>query len=128
MDADAFIFDSFSNPTAKEIKERLFPFIERLQKAHPGKPLIFQQTIDREYCAFNTDRAKSEAEKKEMAETLMAEAVKKYKDVYFIYPNATSPDHEASVDGIHPTNYGYTLWAKSIVPQVLEILAKYGIK
>ena len=63
-----------------------------------------------------------------MAETLMAEAVKKYKDVYFIYPNATSPDHEASVDGIHPTNYGYTLWAKSIVPQVLEILAKYGIK
>ncbi|UKI44968.1 MAG: SGNH/GDSL hydrolase family protein [Porphyromonadaceae bacterium] len=128
VDADAFIFDSFSNPTAKEIKERLFPFIERLQKAHPGKPLIFQQTIDREYCAFNTARAKSEAEKKEMAETLMAEAVKKYKDVYFIHPNATSPDHEASVDGIHPTNYGYTLWAKSIVPQVLEILAKYGIK
>ena len=48
--------------------------------------------------------------------------------MYFIHPNATSPDHEASVDGIHPTNYGYTLWAKSIVPQVLEILAKYGIK
>lgn len=128
VDADAFIFDSFSNSTAKEIKERLFPFIERLQKAHPGKPLIFQQTIDREYCTFNTARAKSEAEKKEMAETLMTEAVKKYKDVYFIHPNATSPDHEATVDGIHPTNYGYTLWAKSIVPQVLEILAKYGIK
>ncbi len=30
----------------------------------PGKPLIFQQTIDREDCAFNTARAKSEAEKR----------------------------------------------------------------
>ena len=128
VDADAFIFDSFSNPSAKEIKERLFPFIERLQKAHPGKPLIFQQTINREKCTFNTAHAKAEADKKAMAEQMMAEAVKKYKDVYFIHPDATSPDHEASVDGVHPTNYGYTLWAKSIVPQVLEILAKYGIK
>ena len=33
VDADAFIFDSFSNPTPKEIEQRLFPFIERLQKA-----------------------------------------------------------------------------------------------
>ncbi len=128
VDADAFIFDSFSNPTPKEIEQRLFPFIERMQKAHPGKPLIFQQTIDREYCTFNTARAQAEAEKKAVAEKLMNEAVKKYKDVYFIHPNATSPDHEATVDGIHPSNYGYTLWAKSIAPQVVEILAKYGIK
>ncbi|MDO4511280.1 MAG: SGNH/GDSL hydrolase family protein [Bacteroidales bacterium] len=128
VDADAFIFDGFSNPSAKLIKERLFPFIERIQKSHPGKPLIFQQTIDREYCTFNTARAKSEAEKKAMAEKMMAEAMTKYKDVYFIHPNATSDNHEASVDGIHPSDYGYTLWARSIIPQVTAILAKYGIK
>lgn len=128
VEADAFIFDSFSNPNAKEIKERLFPFIERIQKAHPGKPLIFQQTIDREYRTFNTARDRGEAEKIAMAEQMMAEAVKKYKDVYFIHPNATADDHEASVDGVHPTNYGYTLWAKSIAPEIVAILAKYGIK
>ena len=42
---DAFIFDAFSNPHAPMIEERLFPFIEKIQSAHPDIPLIFQQTI-----------------------------------------------------------------------------------
>ena len=47
-DVDAIIFDAFSNPDADMIRERIFPFIERLQKAHPDIPLIFIQTIYRE--------------------------------------------------------------------------------
>lgn len=127
VDADAFIFDSFSNPDAKMIKERLLPFIERMVAAHPGKPLIFQQTIRRESRNFNTaSRAKEEA-KIAMAEEQMKIAMAKYKDVYFIFPDATAPDHNASVDGTHPDNYGYTLWARSIEKPVLKILKKYNI-
>lgn len=128
VDAEAFIFDSFSNPSAPMIKERLFPFIEKLQKSHPGKPLIFQQTIRRESRNFCLYKDKFEQEKMDMAEKLMKEAVKKYKDVYFIHPNATAPTHEASVDGVHPDNYGYTLWENSIEKDVLKILKKYGIQ
>ncbi len=127
-DVDAFIFDSFSNPNPTQIRERLFPFIERIQAAHPGKPLIFQRTIHRESRNFNTGADQSERAKMEMADSLMRIACKKYKDVYYIYPDASSPDHLASVDGVHPTNYGYTLWAKSIEKKVLRILRKYGIK
>ena len=43
-------------------------------------------------------------------------------------PEGNPASHEASVDGVHPDNYGYTLWAKSIEKQVLKILRKYGIK
>ena len=128
VDAEAFIFDSFSNPSAPMIKERLFPFIEKLQKSHPGKPLIFQQTIRRESRNFCLYKDKFEQEKMDMAEKLMKEAVKKYKDVYFIHPNATAPTHEASVDGVHPDNYGYTLWENSIEKDVVKILKKYGIQ
>ncbi|MBQ5983413.1 MAG: SGNH/GDSL hydrolase family protein [Bacteroidales bacterium] len=127
-DVEAFIFDSFSNPNPDQIRERLFPFIEKIQAAHPGKPLIFQRTIYRESRNFNTGSDASERAKMEMADSLMKIACKKYKDVYYIYPDATSPDHLASVDGTHPTNYGYTLWAKSIEKKVLRILKKYGIK
>lgn len=127
-DVDAFIFDSFSNPSPKEMKERLFPFIEKLQAAHPGVPLIFQRTIYRENREFSLSKNKGEADKMATADSLMAIAVKKYKDVYYIYPNASAPDHNATVDGVHPSNYGYTLWAKSIEKPVLRILKKYGIK
>ena len=47
-DVDALIFDAFSNPSARMIEERLFPFIEKVRKAHPDIPLIFMQTIYRE--------------------------------------------------------------------------------
>lgn len=127
-EVDAFIFDSFSNPSAEQMEERLFPFIEKVQKAHPGKPLIFQRTIRRENRNFSISKDQAEIKRMNMADSLMKIAVKKYPDVYYIYPNATSDDNNASVDGVHPDNYGYTLWAESIEKPVLKILKKYGIK
>ncbi len=126
--ADAFVFDTFSNPDAEMIRERLFPFIEKIQAAHPGIPLIFQQTIYREGRNFNRKTDEFERKKRETSEELMKEAVKRYPDVYFIRPDASNPEHETSVDGIHPGDYGYTLWMRSIEKPLLKILKKYGIR
>jgi len=134
VDADAFVFDAFSNPRAYVIRERLVPFIDRMIAAHPGKPLIFQQTIYREKRNFNIEEEAKEQAKMDMAEKIFKEIKstpegrKKYKDVYFIVPQACPSTHEASVDGVHPDNYGYTLWAGSIERPVLKILRKYGIR
>ena len=128
-DVDAMIFDSFSNPSAEMIKERLFPFIERIQAAHPDIPLIFQQTIYRESRNFSVVSESNERKKQEMAEKLMAEATAKYKNVYFVRTNATDEaSHDTSVDSTHPSDWGYMLWEKSIEKPVLKILKKYGIK
>ncbi len=125
---DALLLDVFSNPSPQEIKERLFPFIEIIQAAHPDMPIIFQRTIYREGRTFDTDLEAEEAAKMRMADSLMALAVKKYKHVYYIVPNPTNKEHTTTVDGVHPDNYGYTLWAESIRKPLLKILKKYGIK
>ncbi len=128
-DADAFVFDAFSNPSLAEIRARLFPFIEKIQAAHPGKPLIFQKTIYRESRNFDTAIEKNEQARIELVDSLMHVAVKKYKDVYFIdATNATDPYHDSSIDGVHPSNHGYTLWAESVRKPLRRILRKYGIK
>lgn len=127
-DVDAFVFDAFSNPSASTMKKRLFPFIEKLQAAHPGVPLVFQRTIWREQRNFNAVKDAAENKKMHTADSLMAIAVKKYKDVYYITPNATSKAHDTSVDGIHPGDHGYTLWAGSIRKPLTRILCKYGIR
>lgn len=129
VDADAFVFDAFSNPDAQMIEDRLVPFIDRMIAAHPGKPMIFQQTIYRERRNFNQEVEKSESAKQEMAEKLFKEIKKdpKYKDVYFIQTNA-SQSHETSVDGIHPDDYGYYLWSKSIEKPILRILRRYNLR
>ena len=125
---DGFLFDTFSNPSEDQIRERLFPFLERLTQAHPGKPLIFQRTIYRENRNFNTASARKEESRIHLVDSLMALACARYPDVYYIQPDATAENHETSVDGIHPSNYGYTLWARSIVQPVLDILKKYGMQ
>ncbi len=127
VEADAFLFDQFSNPSAQMIEERLFPFIEKIQAAHPGVPIIFQQTIRRETRNFNTAADARESAKAALADSLMAVAVKKYPDVYFIRAEASHPSHEYFVDGTHPDNYGYWLWARSICKPLVRILKRYGI-
>lgn len=127
-DWDAFIFDTFSNPTPEMIRERLEPFIKKIRLSHPDEPLIFQQTIYRERRNFDTEIDDYGRRKMETAASLMKDMCKKYKNVYFITPCATSPDHETSVDGTHPNDYGYTLWARSIEKQVVKILKKHGLK
>ena len=127
-EVDAMIFDTFSNPSAEMIEDRLFPFIERMKEAHPGIPLIFMQTIYRESRNFDLHRDAVEQAKMDMAARLMAEAVKKYDDVYFVIPNTGKSSHETSVDGTHPSDMGYKAWAVSIEKPILRILKKYGIR
>ena len=128
-EVDALVFDAFSNPSAEMIEERLFPFIEQLQKSHPDIPLIFQQTIRRESRNFNTTSEQKEQAKQDTAAKLMKEACKKYKNVYFIdTTDAADKLQETSVDATHPGDYGYTLWAKSIEKPLLKILKEYGIR
>lgn len=127
-DVEAFVFDAFSNGNAETVRQNLFPFIETLQAAHPGKPLIFMSTIWRERRNFDLEHDKVEGDKIAMADSLMKIAVKKYKHVYYIKSSATNPSHDTTVDGVHPGDYGYSLWAESVRKPILRILRKYGIK
>ncbi|MGN0190337.1 MAG: SGNH/GDSL hydrolase family protein [Candidatus Cryptobacteroides sp.] len=123
---DAFLFDAFSNPTPQEMEERLFPFIEKIRKAHPGKPLVFMKSIRREKRNFSQSYDKKEKMKQDMADSLMNIAVTRYEDVYWIEStSATGAYHECTTDGTHPDSHGYTIWAESIRDTLSDILAKY---
>ena len=129
MNLDNFPAVSFLSMGIDLIGRRLFPFIECIRSAHPQTPIIFLQTIRRENRNFSTALEKREAQRQKGVIDLMKQACKKYKNVHFIgTTNAADPRQETSVDGIHPNDYGYTLWAESIQKPLLKILAKYDIR
>ena len=82
--ADAYIFDTFSNSTAKQIDERLYNFVKRITEAHPGKPMIFLQTIKRDIGHFNLGSRKRNDDQREAAVKGMERICKEFKHVYFI--------------------------------------------
>jgi len=128
-DVDAYLFDTFSNPTAEMIRERLFPFIEIFRKEKPEVPLIFMKTCFTERRMAQGFYAKRDADKMNVADSLMKIAVKRYDNVYYINTTNTIGDyHECTTDGVHPDQHGYTLWAESIRKPVVRIVRKYGLK
>ena len=124
-EADAFVFDVFSNPDAMQIKERLQAFVDIIVAKPPKTPLIFVQTIQRGNEAFNTLIRARESDKLEIVETLMKEIIRKYPNIYLIGNPLPSPENrDTCTDGTHPSDLGYYFWAKNLEKKIIEILNK----
>lgn len=127
--ADAYICDAFSNPTIKEIGERIRPFINEIRAKNKKAPIIFLKTIYREGRMFDLKAEEKEQARIEYVDALMKDIVKEFADVYYIdVVDQTGTDHLTSTDGVHPYSWGYKRWADAIQQPILDILAKYNIK
>lgn len=127
--ADAFVFDIFSNPSPQQIEERLEGFVRRIRESHPTTPLIFLQTEVRESGNFDLKKRAFEADKREAARKVMEKILETDKNIWFINPDMElGADHEATVDGVHPTDLGCERILKKVQPQIIRILQKYGTK
>ncbi|MBO5311927.1 MAG: SGNH/GDSL hydrolase family protein [Bacteroidales bacterium] len=128
-DVDAFIFDTFSNPSSDVIHERFDDFVDIIRAAHPHVPLIFLQTERRETRNFSNAREEFEAAKQKAAEEKVLARMKKDKHIYFIFSeDFLGQDHIATADGTHPTDLGFTRMLNAISPKLKHILKKYGIR
>ena len=127
-DADAFVFDTFSNPSGQVIRERFNEFVDIVRVSHPHTPLIFLQTERRETRNFNTRSEEIESVKQEAAEDVVRERMKTDKHIYFIDSEGfLGDDHIGTVDGSHPNDIGFSRMLDCITSPVLEILGTYGI-
>ena len=126
-EADAFVFDAFSNPTETRIKQRLEGFVKGMVEAHPGKPLIFIQSPIDQDSRFDTKKYERRMSLTKTAAEMMKELEKQYKDVYFLaVPDVLGTD--ATIDNSHPTDLGFDRFIKAYQPKIAKILKKYGIK
>lgn len=127
-DADMFIFDTFSNPTPKEIHERIVPFVKRIREKHPDTPLVFLQTFIRETDNFNLKKRQFEADKRAAGAEEMKKLTASDKNIFFLDPGLyAGDDHESSCDGVHPSDLGYQRAVLNMEPKIRDIAKRYGI-
>lgn len=129
IDADAFVFDAFSNPSPKEIAERFDKFVNIVRVAHPETPLIFLQTIRRDKRSFNLKTDAYEADKQLVAQEMVESRMKNDKNIYFISSDGfLGDDGIATADGTHPTDVGFSRMLDRMTPKLKKILRRYGVK
>lgn len=128
-DVDAFIFDTFSNPDAGEIRERFDEFVDIVRRAHPDVPMIFLQTVRRETRNFSMSKEEYDAAKQAAAVQEVTERMKTDRHIYFIdSADFLGNEHIATADGTHPTDLGFTYMLEAMSPKIKKILKKYGIR
>ena len=128
-DADAFLFDTFSNPSAEQIEQRFDRFVDIIREKHPTTPLIFTQTIRRDNRNFNTSTEEWEARKQAVAEKMVRERMKRDKHIYFLPSEEwLGKDNLALSDGTHPTDLGFMRMAEKMEPALRRIFRREGIK
>ena len=128
-DADAFVFDTFSNPSAEVIEERFDKFVDIIRAKHPTTPLIFTQTIRRDTRNYNLKTEDFESRKQAMAEKKVRERMQRDENIYFLDSEGwIGYDHLGTADGTHPTDLGFMRMVEHMEPQIVNILKKYGIK
>ena len=128
-DADAFLFDAFSNPSPAEIRERLDAFVATLVKAHPDKPLIFMQTHWHTAGNLDQEAAKFHRERIDTVDKMMRRLAKQYDNVYFLDGEwFLGKDAEGTIDCDHGSDLGFDRMIAERLPRIEKILRKYGIK
>lgn len=127
-EADAFVFDCFSNPMQKQIDDRLANFVAIIRAKQPHTPLIFLQTLVRRTGNFNLARRDGEQRKRDAATRGMHQLLDAGdRNLYFLDPGM-EPGDDGLVDGTHPTDLGFLRIADQLEPQLMKIFKRYDIR
>ncbi|AEW02169.1 hypothetical protein A4D02_34390 [Niastella koreensis] len=124
--ADCYVLDCIPNPSPEEISERSYPFIKYLHEQQPAIPIVLVETIFRQNGLWdqqvgNTVKRQNE-EIRKTYERLKKEGVK---NIYYLETDKLiGNDHEATIDGIHLTDLGFTRMADAVLPVVKKALAE----
>lgn len=115
LDPAVYVLDCLPNMNAKEVEERVEPFVRTLRKAHPATPIVLAE--DRNYpSAFllASQRRGNEANHQALRtayERLTASGVK---GLHYLPGDVQiGDDGEGTVDGSHPTDLGFQRMADS---------------
>jgi hypothetical protein len=129
VDASVYVLDCLPNMQAKEVAERVEPFVQILRRAHPETPIVLVEDRSYQNAFLVTERrernASSRAALKKAYDGLLAAGVKGLH--YLPGDNLLGDDGEGTVDSSHPTDLGFMRQANAFYP-VLAPLTGRGKK
>lgn len=124
--AKLIIFDCMPNMMdfPDQIKPRLVEAVKAIRKVQPETPIIFTDHLgyphSRMVEGWGDKVTKSIAAQRDAYQTLLAAGVRKLE--YLSYDDIAMPE-DATVEGVHPSDYGMRVYADAYTKKIRQILA-----
>ena len=124
VDAAMYILDYVPNATVEQMKERADTFYSIIRKRHPDTPILLVEDPIFPCSKFDQRLAEEVKQKNETINTFYQSLKKRgEKNVYLLTSkDMIGHDNEATVDGLHFTDLGFTRYAQLLYP----IIKKYA--
>lgn len=124
MEADLYVLDCVPNPTPEEIRTRAVPFIRRLRHLKPYTPIVLVESIIREDAWWSRSKYSRVSEQNRAFRQAYEQLGKEgYTQLYYVAAGGLiGDDHEATIDGTHLTDLGFTRLAKQLEPVLVKVL------
>lgn len=124
--ADLYILDCIPNPSPEQIKERSYNFIKYLRQQKPTVPIILIETVFRENGNWDQKVGKTVngqlEEIRKTYERLKKEGISNF--YYLTTDKLIGNDHEATIDGVHLTDLGFSRMADAVLPLIRKAMKK----
>jgi hypothetical protein len=126
LDRATDVLDSLPNLSAKDVAERVDPFIRTLRQAHPRTPIVLVENVMYADSDFVKTRRLRWTESNAVLRGIY-EKLRKAGDRNLHYIPAThllGDDGEGTVDGTHPTDLGFLRMSQVIGKTLESVLAQ----
>lgn len=124
IDAAAYVLDCLPNMTADMVSGCVVPFVESLRQARPTTPIVLVASAYPENAAIlSKSRETIDGKNEKLRQAYQALVERGVDGLTFVPPDRlASPDGEATVDGVHPTDLGFLRFAEVLTPILERVL------
>lgn len=126
IDASVFVIDCLPNMQVNEIRERTRPLVKTIRKQHPTTPIVVVENPMYSQALWNPATERAVNTKNRLLAAEFAKLEKEgVKHLHYVEGESLyGPDGNSTVDGVHPTDLGFTIFADALEPVLRDILSK----
>lgn len=124
VDASLYILDFIPNANVQQMQEKAVRFFDIIRSRHPDVPILFVEDPIFTHTLFDQRIHKEvNSKNKTINEIFQTLRVRGEKNIYLLSSkDMLGDDGEATVDGIHFTDVGFTRYAELLYPVIQELL------
>ncbi|MEN6355649.1 MAG: SGNH/GDSL hydrolase family protein [Armatimonadota bacterium] len=126
LDPSIFVIDCIPNMAIETVDERIRYLLDKLKTTHPDTPIILMESpgLQNEFICHNDPW--NLLQKNDILKSIYQDYVDGWKsEMHYIEGSSLmGDDGEATVDGLHPTDLGFTRMANAVAPILDRIINK----